>query len=240
MGFHLVPTRPDVNLVLRDLDEGQRQAVEAARAFSATSLERLAAMVQATEHVVRQRIPGDIVECGVWRGGSMMAAATRLRALGDTSRRLFLYDTFEGMSEPTERDQTLFGVSARTILDLDQRGTGYWCYASLEDVQANLRSTGYPEDKLVYVRGKVEETIPGRLPERIALLRLDTDWYESTKHELEHLYPLLSPGGILIIDDYGHWQGAREAVDEFLARTRTPLFLHRVDYTGRLAIKPAE
>jgi O-methyltransferase len=238
MGYHLVPTRPDVNLVLRDLSEQERAAVEAGRSFSATSLERLATMVQATEHVVRHGVPGDIVECGVWRGGSMMAAATMLRTLGDTSRRLFLYDTFEGMSEPTERDQTLHGVSARSILAQDDRGTGYWCYASLEDVQGNLRSTGYPEDKLVYVRGRVEETIPGRLPERISLLRLDTDWYESTKHELEHLYPLLSPGGILIIDDYGHWQGARAAVDEFLARTRTPLFLHRVDYTARIAVKP--
>ena len=73
------------------------------------------------------------------------------------------------------------------------------------------------------------------MPERIALLRIDTDWYESTRHELVHLYPRLSPGGVLIIDDYGHWQGARKAVDEYF---QAGLFLNHIDYTGRLAIKP--
>jgi hypothetical protein len=169
----------------------------------------------------------------------MMSAALMLKALGDTSRRLVLYDTFEGMSEPTDRDRTLQGISAQQILAAEPPRSGYWCYASLEDVQANLRSTGYPDDKIVYVRGRVEETIPREIPERIALLRLDTDWYESTRHELEHLYPRLSPHGIMIIDDYGHWQGARAAVDEFLARGAGPLFLQRIDYTGRLVLKPA-
>lgn len=237
-GFDIVRNPPDLNLVLADLSEQEREAIRAGRPYSATSLERLAATVQSVAHVARHGVPGDIVECGVWRGGSMVSVATMLRALGDTSRRLFLYDTFEGMTEPTERDKTLQGISAKSILDLDQRGTGYWCYASLEDVQQNLASTGYPREKLEFVVGPVEQTIPARIPERIALLRLDTDWYESTRHELEHLYPRLSPGGIMIIDDYGHWQGARAAVDEFLTRTTTPLFLHRIDYTGRLLIKP--
>ena len=240
LGFDLVRSPPKLPLVLGDLSEREREAIAASRAFSATSLERLAAMVQSVGHVVRHQVPGDIVECGVWRGGSMMAAAITLKALGDTSRRLFLYDTFEGMSEPTERDKNLHGIPAREILEMDERGTGYWCYAGLEDVRANLRSTGYPEDKIVYVRGRVEDTIPGQIPERIALLRLDTDWYESTRHELEHLYPRLSPHGIMIIDDYGHWQGARGAVDEFLASSTSPLFLHRIDYTGRLVIKPTD
>jgi O-methyltransferase len=111
-----------------------------------------------------------------------------------------------------------------------------WCIASLDDVRANLLSTGYPANQIHFVPGKVEQTIPKTLPERLALLRLDTDWYESTKHELEHLYPRLSNDGVLIIDDYGHWRGAREAVDEFFLRSRHPL-LHRLDYTGRLMLK---
>lgn len=169
----------------------------------------------------------------------MVAVAAMLRSLGDTSRRLFLYDTFEGMTEPTERDKNLQGVTAKSILDLDQRGTGYWCYASLDDVKQNLGSTGYPVERFEFVVGPVEQTIPARIPERIALLRLDTDWYESTRHELEHLYPRLSPFGVLIIDDYGFWKGARKAVDEYFA-ARTPLLLARSDNTGRMAIKLPE
>ena len=168
----------------------------------------------------------------------MMAAARTLKALGDTSRRLVLYDTFEGMSEPTDRDRTLGGVPAQQILAGEAPRSGYWCYASLEDVQANLRSTGYPEDKLAFVRGRVEDTIPAQIPERIALLRLDTDWYESTRHEMHHLYPRLATGGVLIIDDYGHWEGARRAVDEYLSETGTKLLLTPVDYTARVALKP--
>ena len=203
-----------------------------------TSVERMYALWQATRHVIERGIEGDIVECGVFRGGSMMAAATMLKTLGDTSRRLFLYDTFEGMPEPSDRDKNLQGASARAVLDADERGTGNWCYAGLDEVRSNLRSTGYPEANVVYVQGRVEETIPAQAPERIALLRLDTDWYESTRHELQHLYPRLSGNGIMIIDDYGHWRGARGAVDEFLAATKTPLFLQRIDYTGRLVVKP--
>ena len=89
-----------------------------------------------------------------------------------------------------------------------------------------------------FVQGKVEDTIPRQVPARIAVLRLDTDWYESTRHEFVHLYPRLSQWGVAIIDDYGHWQGARRATDEFIATLPHPLYLQRIDYTGRLAIKP--
>jgi O-methyltransferase len=240
LGYDVVRATPDLDSVLSDLDEVERDIVRQAKPYSLTSLERLAAVVQAVRYVVQHEIPGDIVECGVWRGGSSMAAALALKAFGDTSRTLYLYDTFEGMSEPTEKDRLANGTSASAILADHERGTGYWCHASLEDVQANLRTTAYPEDKLVYVKGKVEDTIPARIPERMAILRLDTDWYESTKHELLHLYPRLVRHGVLIIDDYGHWQGARTAVDEYLATLTTPLFLQRTDYTGRVAIKLAE
>ena len=92
-----------------------------------------------------------------------------------------------------------------------------FAHASLEDVRANVALAGVPSERVRYVDGKVEDTIPQDVPDRIALLRLDTDWYESTLHELGHLWIALLPGGVLIIDDYGHWQGARQAVDEFFA-----------------------
>lgn len=224
-------------MALADLSEADRAIVARVEPFTMTSLDRRASLIGAIDHIVRHRIAGDIVECGVWRGGSMMAAALALKDRGQTQRHLWLYDTFEGMSAPTEADRSHDGVGAQQQLDNTTRGEGVWCAASLQDVQANLASTGYPAAQLHYQRGKVEDTIPATLPGRIALLRLDTDWYESTRHELQHLYPLLAPGGVLIIDDYGHWQGARRAVDEYFAGT--PVFLHRVDYTARLLIKPA-
>ena len=100
-----------------------------------------------------------------------------------------------------------------------------------------MLSTGYDIARTHFVAGDVEQTIPGVVPEQISLLRLDTDWYESTRHELKHLYPRLIRGGVLIIDDYGHWKGARQAVDEYLAETGAKLLLNRIDYTGRAAVK---
>lgn len=222
---------------LVDLSAADREIVSRVDPYTMTSLERRASLLGAVDHLVKHRIPGDIVECGVWRGGSMMAAALALMARGDTSRHLYLFDTFEGMSEPTDRDRSVDGESAQAQLQRTTRAAMVWAVASLEDVQANLSSTGYPREKIHFVRGKVEDTIPATLPERIALLRLDTDWYESTLHELRHLYPLLARHGVLIIDDYGHWQGARQAVDEYFADSREPVFLHRVDYTARLLVK---
>jgi hypothetical protein len=101
-----------------------------------------------------------------------------------------------------------------------------------------MTATGYPSNKIHFIKGPVEETIPRQMPSpSIALLRLDTDWYESTKHELIHLFPRLSAGGILIIDDYGHWAGARQAVDEYFAGLPEKYFFHRIDYSGRLIVK---
>ena len=216
--------------VLADLSDTDRAVVARVAPYTMTSLERRASLLGAVDHIARHRIEGDIVECGVWRGGSMMAVALALLARGDTSRNLYLYDTFEGMSEPTEADRSLSGELAQQQLDRTARDEPLWAVA-------NLWATGYPRERIHFIRGKVEETIPATLPARIALLRLDTDWYESTRHELQHLYPLLSRHGLLIIDDYGHWQGARQAVDEYFAASDHPVFLHRVDYTARLVVK---
>jgi hypothetical protein len=222
-----------------DVDPRTRTVIDRVRPFTMTSPERILALREAVGHVCRHGIAGDIVECGVWRGGSMMAAALTLLELGDR-RRLHLFDTFSGMPPPTDVDRDLTGTAAAGLLAAEDRATGStWASSPLADVQRNLLGTGYPAALVEFVAGRVEETIPARAPERIAVLRLDTDWYESTRHELEHLYPRLAAGGVLIIDDYGHWQGARRAVDEYLAATGARLFLSRIDYTGRLAVKPA-
>ena len=206
--------------------------------FTMTSVERMYALYKATEHVVKAGVPGDLVECGVWRGGSSMLSALALQRLGDDERKIYLYDTFEGMSEPDERDVSFRGdVAAPKWQSLDAGGVNEWCYSPLEEVEANMLSTGIDRDRLRFVKGKVEDTLPATMPERISLLRLDTDWYESTYHELRHLFPLLSTGGVLIVDDYGHWEGAREATDRYLAEVDAPILLNRVDYTGRVGVR---
>ena len=224
--------------LVAELKAGERETLGRVGSYTMTSAERIVALIKATRYVAEYRIPGAIVECGVWRGGSMMAAALTLLDAGDTERDLYLFDTFEGMSEPTAKDRDASGKSASEILAGTRERTGVWCYATLEDVRGAMKTTGYPEARIHMVRGKVESTLPHEGLTQIALLRLDTDWYESTYHELTHLYPMLSLGGVLIIDDYGHWQGSKEATDQYLAEHRdSPVLLHRVDYTGRIAVK---
>ena len=208
------------------------------RDYTMTSAERQWALINAVHHVCQAQVVGDIVECGVWRGGAAMAAALTLLGQGSTERRLWLFDTFEGMTAPGESDgATALGTWLRRRRT---DGGSNWCRATLDEVRANLRSTGYPSEQIRFVKGRVEETLtdPTCLPEVIAVLRLDTDWYESTRVELECLYQRLAPGGVLIIDDYGYWQGARRAVDEFFAASGDKVLLNRIDTTGRIAVKP--
>jgi O-methyltransferase len=222
-----------------DFEPAHFDTVRQVQPYTVTSPERIVALIEATKYITRRRIPGAIVECGVWRGGSMMAVARTLQLLGETDRELYLFDTFEGMSAPTNRDVDFAGQHAENLLATTERKeSGVWVCVPLENVQRAVGSVGYPAARIHYVRGKVEDTIPASAPDRIALLRLDTDWYESTRHELEHLYPRLVSGGVIIIDDYGHWKGARQATDEFIAATADFGMLTRIDYTGRLAIKP--
>ena len=171
----------------------------------------------------------------VWRGGSTMAAALTLQKENDI-RDLYLFDTYAGMSAPTDSDVDHAGIPAMgRYVESAVGGQSQWCYASLEDVRANLAATGYPQDRCHFIKGDVLKTLPCEQPKEIAVLRLDTDWYESTLHELTHLYPKLSQRGIVIIDDYGHWQGCRKAVDEFFSKQGP--FLCRIDYTGVAGVK---
>lgn len=225
---------------LSDFDPAAIKVIDRVQPYTMTSPDRIFALVQAVRYITAAGIPGSIVEAGVWRGGSAMAAAIELMAHGDQSRDLYLYDTYEGMSEPTKEDVDFRGQNAGEQLasSTKSKNSQIWAYSPVEDVRNNLLSTGYPADKLHFIKGKVEDTIPGETPDQIALLRLDTDWYESTKHEMEHLYPRLVSGGVLLLDDYGHWQGARQAVDEYIAAHNLHLLLNRIDNTGRIALKP--
>jgi O-methyltransferase len=223
-----------------DADSGFLEIYERCKTHSITSLERMYAMWQAVRHVSARGLSGDLVECGVWMGGNCMLAALTLLELGDLERRIWLYDTFEGMSRPSPEDVRHDGQDAASLWEqrrMGEEASDWWC-ADYDSVRRNMVSTGYPEERLELVKGKVEDTTPGQIPERISVLRLDTDWYLSTRHEMLHLFPRLVQGGVLIVDDYGWWEGSRQAVDEYLHEHGLHLLLNRIDSCGtRMAIK---
>jgi O-methyltransferase len=247
-GLRRVINKAGYEITLRDQEEKYppdftsehisiRRAV---RTHTLGSPESTYTLIQAVTYIVGNDIPGSIVECGVWRGGSMMTVALALNNLGRSDRELYLYDTFDGMPAPGIHDVNLMGETATSKFAVLKTGDdrSNWVSAALPAVQLAMMSTHYEQGRLHFVAGKVEDTIPVEAPKQIALLRLDTDFYESTRHELVHLFPRLSPGGILLIDDYGHWRGAKKAVDEYFASSPWRIFLQRVDYTCRLVVKP--
>jgi O-methyltransferase len=229
--------------VLGSLEPHQRAIVDQAQRFTMTTPERLAGLIDAVEYVIAREIPGAFAECGVWRGGSILAMVLTLQHLGVDDREVHLFDTFEGMTEPTDLDTSAYSEAAladwNRALESGQRPWEevFGAHAfGLEQVRSVVLATGYPANQIHFVVGPVEETIPAQAPAELALLRLDTDWYESTRHELTQLYPRLSDGGVLIVDDYGHWEGCRRAIDEYFSSAPSILFT-RLDYTGRLAVK---
>lgn len=218
-----------------------REIMRRCHRFTMTGTDALLGLLEAVDHVVKRRIPGDIVECGVWRGGGMMAVASLLLARNDRTRSLWLYDTFSGMPEPGAHDISMHGEVASSIYqqcsDAADRGSE-WCRANLEEVRRNVGSVGYPEASIHYVQGRVEDTIPGQIPDVISILRCDTDFYDSTLHQLNHLYDRVVPGGVVILDDYGYWKGARKAADEFIAARNPNWFMTRLGYQGqRICVK---
>lgn len=240
-------TRAAGDAAQSELDAGltaaERSILEHVAPLTMTSTQRVLALVDAVRYIVRRGLNGDFAECGVWRGGSVLAMILTLQELGRTDRDIHLYDTFEGMTEPTEHDTSPFdGPAIESWRQAEADHARPWEHVfgaavfNETSVRSALLATGYPEERLHFHRGDVLQTIPGAAPDQLALLRLDTDWYESTQHELEHLYPRLLSGGVLIIDDYGHWDGARRAVEEYFGE-RAPL-LSRIDYTARIAVKP--
>ena len=219
-----------------DMEEEFRTIWEKVSPFTMTSMERGYGLFKAVEYLVSREISGDFVECGVWKGGSCMLMLKALQQAGRVDRNIWLYDTFEGMPEPGDEDVVAWnGTPVRAKWEADSFSS--WAVSRAE-VLENLKPLNYPEHRIRAVEGDVAVTLNREIPDEIALLRLDTDWYASTLAELEELYPRLVHGGVLIIDDYGHFAGARKAVDEYFSRSdvKDPLF-SRLDYTGRMAVK---
>lgn len=251
LGYDLVPvssTEPGPGVhtdgLPPDFDSETAATVAAVQGYTVTSPERVQALCAATRYVVEAKIPGAIVECGVWRGGSALAVVRTLRALSADDTDVYLFDTFDKFPNPGSEDYDLFGTHASRYHDLmeELRPLGKaWDDFPVSQTRALLESTGFPPARLHFVEGLVEDTVPTQAPPVISLLRLDTDYYQSTKHELVHLFPRIPTGGVLIIDDYGHFTGCRQATDEYLAELRSKgvhLLLQRIDYSGRLALKP--
>ena len=198
-----------------------------------TTPSRIKVLIDAVNHVSRNKIDGDFVECGVWRGGSSMIAADTFLKLKDY-RHIYLFDAFDlPIPAPVQSDKDVFGT---TILGGAAKAQPYWNAVSEEEVKNNMCSTGYPESNIHTIKGLVNDTVPYKGPKKISILRLDTDTYESTVHTLLHFFPRLSQGGILILDDYGCHLGVRKATDEFLV-SHNKIFLTRIDNSGAVAVK---
>lgn len=221
-----------------ELTENDRLSIEyvVKHELSMTSVNSLATTLMACKYVQANMVPGDFVECGVWRGGNSIIAADFFMRM-NSERRVLMFDTFEGMTKPTEHDIDLVGnESSSDIYDRLQNGSGSeWCKSEINQVQSNFTKRGINLNYCRFYKGDVKNTIPNADVGSISVLRLDTDWYESTKMELEELWPKLSVGGVLIIDDYGKWGGSKKAVDEFFVKYR-PFFII-VDGAGRVGVK---
>lgn len=157
--------------------------------------------VGAMDYIARAEVPGVVVNCGVYKGGYSLACALAMERAG-IWRGLWLYDTYSGMTPP---DDGIDEAHPR-----DHVGT---LAASLDDVRRVLG-----DKQARYIVGDVKRTLPAIVPGAISFLHLDVDWYDNTRACLEYLYPLLSPGGVLVVDDYFYWPGCRKACDEYLGR----------------------
>jgi O-methyltransferase len=214
-------------------------AIEEAIKFTKSSPERYVAMLGSLNMVNANNIEGDIVECGVGHGGNIILARTIC-----PTKICWLYDTFNGMTRPdTLLDIKLSGKQKRAIDRYEAKAVNghKWDAVSLQDVKKNFESFGLLNDNLMrFVKGDVVDTLQEshNVPDKISLLRLDTDWYHSTKIELDILYPRLESKGIMIIDDYGHWAGCKKAVDDYFAVMPEGSYqISQIDYTAILVMK---
>jgi O-methyltransferase len=235
-GYKIINIEKEQLSLPADFEKDHLEIISIVKDYTMTSTIRIFSLIEALKYIEKNNIEGDIIECGVWKGGSMMVVCEVMKRLGNQSRKLYLYDTFEGMVEPEAVDLNIENQSAQKMWNNEKDSC--WCYSSLEEVKNNIDKIGYDKEKITYIKGKVEDTVPHEgMSNKIALLRLDTDWYNSTKHELEYFFPLLVKNGILIIDDYGYWQGAKKAVDEYFGKHNIFPLLNRLDETGRIYIK---
>lgn len=209
------------------------------RRYTLCPRERLYSLYQSVRYVILNDIQGDFVECGVWKGGCCMLIALTLEELGITDRKIYLYDTYQGMTKPTEEDVALCSNQKQIDVWNEKQNGEFsdWCDVGVEEVRNAMLMTEYPKENIILVKGKVEDTLKKHPHEKIALLRLDTDWYESTLAEMVHLFPVLESRGILISDDYRHLAGSRKAIDDYLKEKGISLLLNRVDDHSITSVK---
>lgn len=233
--------KPKIETLIPEVSNSEKRIIARSLEISMTSPERIWANLSAVRYLSENGIPGDLVEFGVWRGGGIFSLLEGLEIYEPFStRQVFGFDTFSGMTTPTFRDKEIStGEQASVLLHKDRNSKGsssVWAIGTLQDVNDNLRDSKN-RNHLRLVEGDVADTLQTSGITQIAFARLDTDWYESTKLELAFTWPLLSIGGVLIIDDYGHWAGAKKAFDEFIADLPIRPLVHRIDYTARMVIK---
>jgi glycosyltransferase involved in cell wall biosynthesis len=184
--------------------------------YTMTCRDRKLQTLESVEHVIKNNIPGDFVEIGVWRGGSVMLMLYKLLELGVTDRIIHLYDTFTGMTEPSENDIDCCGRKAEEIFDSVKCESG-----GIEEVKKNIGQVGYPMENIKFHEGDIRQV--SFIPDTIAILRLDNDWYDLYKFELPLFEPKVSPGGVITIDDYNYWSGCKKAVDDYLINKNVKL-----------------
>jgi O-methyltransferase len=206
------------------------------------SYDRLATLWHQVRYLDRNRISGDLVECGTFKGGAIgMMALAHLASGPEAVRGLHLFDSFEGLPEPRA---DMDGENAVELAAGHGAGslTTTGLFACSVNVPRRLldERVRYPERLVHYHVGWFQQTLPSDSPsiDKIGLLRLDGDWYDSTRVCLEYLFPKVVKHGVIVIDDYGFWQGCRRAVDEFLSSQCEPIMLHHIDSSARYWLKP--
>lgn len=216
--------------------------IKISKMYSMTGEKRMSYLTKVINYIFQNKINGDFVECGVWQGGNLILMQ-RLIDYYNESRSIYGYDTFEGMTDPNKNDIDINNQDASNLMHSERKvenadTQNIWCYSSLDTVKKNLMKYT-KKDNLKLIKGDVKISLKDtkNLPEKISLLRLDTDFYESTKIELETLFPLVVKNGVIIIDDYGHWKGQKKAVDEYMSKNKISSFLFEVDYSCRIFIK---
>ena len=207
--------------------------------LSLTSLPNRWSLLQSLHYINNNNIKGDIVETGVFKGANLVLINNFLKKF-NIDKKIYAYDTYAGQPEPSNLDFDLKGTSMIDKFSDLKKKKIIPVYCSLEAVKENVSKFSNTDlSKIIFVKGKVEDTLEleKNIPSQISLLRLDTDFHDSIKKSLEILYPRLISGGVLIIDDYGHFKGAKLAVDNYF-KNKQKIWMHRVDYTCRLVIKP--
>ncbi len=195
-----------------------------ARAESMIGLKRLDNVQHCVTDVLRRGVPGDLIETGAWRGGATILMRAVLEAYGDADRRVWVADSFQGLPKPDpERWPAETG---------DEHWTRERLTVPLEEARANFARYGLLDERVRFLAGWFKDTLPAAPVERLAVLRLDGDMYGSTMEALCALYPRLSPGGYVIVDDYGAVPQCKEAVTDFRAAHAIADPVEWVDWTG--------